>query len=208
MEVLVMSNIFKKSIVGVLKKGWKWSPYQGLQGLVIDPESDIEGYCVAVFFNLEVSSSKFCPLDKGVVPIKEWDEEHGDQCRMGEVDFLFIDDAWKKCPRIVFFRPEELVVQDVWEIGSFARRVFRKEIVRSVYIFPDYLPKEPNLHMCHIRECAAQATKTALFNFQCSVYPIHVCDSCFPKTNGMFGNALPRCKVPLLSFDGKPMVRH
>ena len=205
-----MSEILKGSIVEVLEKGWKWSPYQGLQGLVVNPDSDIEGegYSVAVFFNLEVSSSKFCLPDKGVVPIKEWDEEYGDQCRREEVDFLFEEDAWKQCSRIIFFRPEELIVQNEWKIQNLARRVFPKEIVRTVYVFSDYLPKNPNLHMCHIRECGAQARKTALFNFQGSVHPIHVCEDCFSKTNGMSGDALPLSKVPLLSFDGKPMLNH
>lgn len=200
-----MSNILKRSIVEVVDKN---SPWASCQGLVVDPQSDIKnsGHCVAVFFFPEVESFIFRFHRRGVMFIDEWDEKYGNLSRNGYSEFLFIDDTWKKSPRVVFFRQEELVVQQYgWQIKILAKRLFPK-VHHSVYDFRGDLPKNPNLHMCHLKECGAQATKTALYNVTGFVYPIYVCDSCFPKINGMRIGDFPACKTPLLSFDGKPLL--
>jgi len=199
-----MSEIFKRSIVEVVNKNSGWASYQGL---VIDPQFAIRNgeLRVAVFFFPEVESFNFRFHRRGVMLIDEWDENYSDQCRNGYVDFLFINDDWKRCPRVVFFRPEELVVQYEWHIKKLARRLFL-ETHRSVCGFSDFLPKNPSLHMCHLRDCGAQATKIALFCVSGSVYPAYVCDICFSEINGMRMGDFPACKIPLLSFDGKPML--
>jgi len=201
-----MSNILKGSIVEVVEG----LLFESCQGLVVCADSDIEGpeFCVAVFFNLEVSTHNFTIFerkDPSILRTVQWEEKYHDQCKRGEIDFLLNDDVWKKCPRVIFFRPEELIVQPYWKIENLAKRLFRN-MFHTTHVFADYLPKDPSLHMCHLEDCQSRATKLALYNVWGSVYPLFVCELCFPKVNGWCGDDLPARKKTFLTFDGKPML--
>ena len=203
-QIIVDANcnpLVRGSIVGVSDTG-HWSPFQGL---VLDQFSDIEddGYCVAVFFNLEVSFTYFnywgsADKERGITTIFEWDQQYGKQCKDGDIDFLFINDEWKKCPRVRFFRPNELVVQTEWELKYLVNRVFRHNCHH--YCLSAYDLK-PSLYLCWLEGCKNTASKIALFNVWGTVYPICVCEDCFPKTNGWLGDDLPRIKEPILLVD-------
>ena len=91
--------IEKGSIVGMSDNNGNWSEFQGL---VVDPQSNIEddGYCVAVFFNLEVDPSRFFIYSSNhkreIISVGTWDREYSGECKVGKTDFLFINEWWKK----------------------------------------------------------------------------------------------------------------
>ncbi|MES3006018.1 MAG: hypothetical protein V4664_03675 [Patescibacteria group bacterium] len=197
--------ILKGSIVGMIDPCGHWSRYQGL---VLELRSDIEdqGYTVAVFFNREVDQSYFfARRSRRLLPVREWDREFLQQCVKGDTSFLLVDDAWKKCPRVIFFRPKELAVQGDWKIKTLAKRLFGNSYHR-LYLLSAGLPSSPSAYQCWLEGCAAPATRTALFNVCGSVYPMYTCEACFSKNNGFCGDDLPPMKKPMLAVDGTPIL--
>jgi hypothetical protein len=192
------------SIVGMSDRSGQWSPHRGL---VVEPNSTIEndGYCVAVYFYREVGSTRFWNRDRRrTMPIEAWDARYGKNDAMSETSFLLKDDAWKKSPRVVFFKPRELIVQPTWDIAVLAERMF-KNYHHSVFRLSEGLPQDPKAYMCWIKECQNPATSIALYNFWGSVYPFFVCEQCRSKVNGMCGECLPDAKNPHRTPDGSPI---
>jgi hypothetical protein len=181
-----------------------YGPLSEFQGLVVSPYSEIEsdGYCVAVFFGTEVCPSRF---NFSFHEVNAWDRQYQKEMRSGEFSFLFADAVWQKCPRIIFFRPNELVIQDRWKIQTLAERLF-KDRYHCVYGFPKGITETSADYMCFRKECKNKATRLALWNVWGSVYPIHVCEDCFPKTNCWCGDSLPDLKKPFLLANGEPAV--
>ena len=179
----------KGDIVGMKDDG-PWSPYQGL---VVDPNSTIEGdgYCVAVYFDREVSADHFRARDSG---IESWDEKYG---KGGGSEAVLSDsNLITTCPRIVFFRPDELVVEAEWKIEHLAYRTFRRNNVHTVNSVKDFVFKS-GTHACWLEGCESVAVKPAFFNVWGSVFLICTCQACFEKTNGWCGDSLPQLKKSL-----------
>ncbi len=187
--------IQKGSIVGMADPQGHWSLYQGL---VVEPRTDLEGddYTVAVFFDQEVCGSNFrCRswLKKGLMDPAEWDKQH----RTDRHELLLTTEHWKICPRIVFFQPKELVVEDAWKFEHLVNRVFPE--YWQCYTIP--FPLLPGSHACWIEGCPGVATDMALVNVWGSIYPLYVCRPCFKKWNGVRSDGPPEHKKPL---PGKP----
>jgi hypothetical protein len=193
--------INRLSIVGMSDPHGCWSSHQGL---VIDPNSDMEGveYIVAVYFYGEVCSSNFYGLQKGSVGnVRDWDGIYGGNDRNSETDFLFKDNVWKKSPRVRFFKSSELVVLQTWGVEQLASRLFGRKY-HTLYMISAKLPQSPNAFMCWIEECRSPATEVALCNVWGSVYPLFVCKPCNEKYNGMCSDDLPPRKKIYLAPDG------
>lgn len=191
--------INRGAIVGMSGDG----PWSRFQGLVVSPYSEVEGgvYSVAVFFGTEVSPSHFSFPKYEAVAI--WDHENRKVLATGNLTFLLSETIWLGCPRVVFFRPEELVVQDNWKIDTLAGRVFGGNY-HTIYSWPKGVTAISADYMCFRKECSTRATRVALWNVWGSVYPMHVCEGCFPETNGWCGESLPELKKPFLLADGTP----
>jgi hypothetical protein len=189
-----------QSIVGMKENG----PWSGFQGFVVAPFSELEddGYTVAVFFGREVQPSRF---NFPFWEIDKWDSQHSRDLAIDGWPFLLQDNLWQKCPRVVFFRPNELVVQEFWRIETLAERVFPRKY-HSVYGWPKGVSYTSLSYQCFRKDCPSVATRVALWNVWGSVYPIHVCDGCFSKTNGWCGDDLPELKKPLLLANGEPVT--
>lgn len=187
------------SIVGMSDPDGQWSRHQGL----VTNECtyhDSREYTVAVFFNLEISSIHFHVID--YPKIESWDKRHGKECRNGDTDFLFADSVWKECPRIVFFRPDELVVEEDWRITALAERIF-PDRWHHIYDLKEGYPTRPEAYRCWMEGCRSPATRRALFNAWGSVQAFFVCSDCFPKVNGWCGDSFPRTKHLLYTPEGK-----
>ena len=187
-------------IVGMKDKG----PWSRFQGFVVAPFSEIEGegYTVAVFFGTEVESSRF---NFSFWDVEKWDSQHREDLAINNWPFLFQDNLWQKCPRVVFFRPKELVVQESWSLETLAERIFPR-YYHTLYDWPEGISQTSSSYQCFQKECQSVATRVALFNVWGLVYPIHVCDTCFPKINGWCGDDLPEMKKPLLLANGEPVT--
>lgn len=184
-------QILKGSIVGMTDPQGYWSSYQGL---VVEPYSDMEGdgYTVAVFFDREVPESDFHYrgwLNKGLMNPTEWDR----QLRPDYQKALLTTERWTLCPRIVFFRPEELVVESAWKLEHLIKRQFPTYWFSYAIAFPLI----PGSHACWMKECSNLATDMALVNVWESIYPTYVCRPCFEKWNGIRLDDLPPHKEPL-----------
>ncbi|MDD2935426.1 MAG: hypothetical protein PHX25_03050 [Candidatus Pacebacteria bacterium] len=177
--------IKKEMIVGMADPVGNWSMYQGL---VIESNSDITGdeYCVAVYFDKEVPSCHLWNHDERCINQYEWDKKYGEECP----EILLISDIWKKCYRIWFFRPEELVVEDNWKIKHLCDRLF-KNMYHSWYDIGSLVPENSP---CSIKSCLDRATKLTLCNVWGTVYPLFTCCDCFFKYNGRMADDLPDCK--------------
>jgi hypothetical protein len=186
-------------IVGMSSNDGPWSKFQGF---VITPYSDLEGkeYCVAVFFGTEVCPSRF---NFPMYEVDDWDRQHEKEMGINDLAFLFPDPVWQKCPRVVFFKPDELVVQNGWNIETLAQRIFRSRF-HTLYGWPKGITETSADYMCFRKECQARATKVALWNVWGSVYPLHVCEKCFPETNGWCADDLPEIKKTFFLANGTP----
>ncbi len=188
------------SIVGMRETG----PWSDHQGIVLAPFSEMEGdgYTVAVFFGTEVAHHKF---NSPFRDIRDWDNTYGKDLEIGDYSFLLKDELWKKCPRVVFFQPGELVVQEGWSILTLAERLFSNNY-HSVYRWSRGISPTSSLYRCFLKECQSTATKVALFNASGSVCPLHVCDECSGETNGWYGDIMPELKDPFLLANGEPVI--
>jgi hypothetical protein len=190
------------AIVEMSDSDGPWSEYQGL---VMVPDSEIEdqGYSVAVFFDNEVSESRFgfChpKKDSGILSFRDWDSRYGRLNIDEKKAILLNDDFWKRCPRVQFFRPEELKVVPFWKTKNLAKRLFGNRY-HTVYTLLYDLP--PTAFMCWCVDCQNQAEKLALYNFWGTVYSYYVCQGCFEKINGICGESCPEIKKPILLTDG------
>lgn len=184
--------ILKGSVVSMADRESAWFSYQGL---VAEPHSDMEGdgYTVPVFFDKEVCASHFRFWGHGdrdiMMDTDHWDRQHGANAQKE----ILSSDCWKICPRVRFFRPEELVVDNEWKFENLVRRQFSEFWVYHTINFP----LVPGTHPCWIGECAEVASETALVNVWGSIYPIYVCPGCFQKWNGFRMDGLPTLKEPL-----------
>lgn len=187
------------SIVGMSDPGGPWS---GFQGFVVAPFSELEGdndgYTVAVFLGPEVGAFHF---NAPSYRIDAWDVRYSRLLAAEDYSFLLKDDLWRTCPRIVFFQPSELVVGGEWDICVLAKRAFPRGY-HMLYDWPKGVTAIPTLYQCFIRDCRATASRVALYNVWGFVYPLHVCDVCFPKTHKWFGDLLPDMKKSLLLANG------
>lgn len=178
--------------------------HDGKQGLVVNTDSDVEydgKLCnVVVFFYQEVPTYNFA-ADSTEVYL--WDDKYKDQCRASDTSFILENDLWKKCPRIQYFSPKEILIQKNWSLKNLIGRVFNGSMEpHTHYSFKGVTMKSDD-YMCFRKECNNVASKIAIFNVWGSVFPLHVCDECFPKTNGWCGDSLPTLKKPLLLADGR-----
>ena len=192
--------INRLAIVGMSDPHGPWSQYQGL---VVEPNSNIEGlnYTVAVYFYSEVCQSNFFG---SMAEARKWDNLYAKEDRKSETDFLFKDDAWKKSPRVRFFKPSELIVLQAWGHETLANRMFKRNY-HSLFRIPPSLPQSPDAFMCWIEECRNPATEVALCNIWGSVYPLFTCKACGQQFNGMCSDDLPPMKNPHMTPDGKPI---
>ncbi len=192
--------IEKGSVVQIIDESSPWAKYKGL---VVEPDSNIEGdnFRVAVFFNFEVRQDMFthwrfnADLKRGIMDIGDWHRTFRDLCRNGETDFLLVEQVWKKCPRVVFFQPEALLVGAEYSIDDLVKRVFGK----ANFI---YEPKDQHVPIesfwCWHNNCKNKASKIALFNVWGTIMVLRVCDGCFPKTHGIMADSAPEGSTRLV----------
>lgn len=179
--------ILKGSIVGAIETT-KWDQYQGL---VLDPNSKIEdgGFTVAVFFHREVCCSQF---NQGSV-VRHWDERYEEQLASADYDWIMEEGVWKESPRVIFFRPSDLVVQQDWKPEFYAKRTFPRGY-NLLYELADKSTFIPGSHECSIEKCHHPATRVALINAWGNVYPVRTCGGCFGEFHGTCRDELPARK--------------
>jgi len=194
------NQIVSGSIV-VAERHLFWSSFQGK---VITPHSDIEdsGHTVAVFFNRDVKSSHFSYSHSVVV---DWDERYKEHLDADDLTFLLEGDLLKTCPRAVFFKPEQLVVQEFWSLDTLVKRVFGDRW-HTRFNLPKGVSMRSSDYECFIAQCDSRATQIALINVHGSIFPMHVCSNCFSRFNGMCSDDLPEIKVPTAIAQGGPLV--
>ncbi len=177
------------------------------QGFVVDPHSNLEDqeHCVAVFFGTEVDASRFNPTRSET---ETWDRAHQEVLnpRTGDYSLLITNNLWQNCPRVVFFKPEGLVVENGWSLETLADRLFGRMYHTLLELPRGILPHRASDYQCFRHECRNIASKLALWNIWGSVYPIYVCDSCFPENNAWCADVLPQLKNPFLSASGTPIA--
>jgi hypothetical protein len=191
--------ILKGSIVGAIETT-KWDQYQGL---VLDPNSEAEGngFTVAVFFHREVCSSQF---NQGTV-VREWDQRHEAELADTNHDWILEERTWTDCPRVVFFRPDELVVEPDWKLEFYVKRTFPNGF-HALFELKDKSSFIPGSHECTLVECHHPATRVALLNVWGSIYPVRTCEGCFAKFHGMCGDELPARKPHPVPIDAKVLA--
>jgi hypothetical protein len=196
------NQIISGTIVGMSDDDDGPGPWSPFQGLVVAPFSNIEGeeYTIAVFFDTEVNSSHF---NFSYGEISDWDTKHKKNLATGDMSFLLEDSVWRNCPRVRFFRHDELVIQEAWSIKTLAERIFKNRY-HTLCSFKGISLISSN-YQCFLDGCNYKATRMALYNVWGSVYPMHVCGNCFSKTNGFCGDELPRLKKTFLLADGSPL---
>lgn len=189
--------ICRGSVVSPVNNVVTWS---GHQGLVVAPHTNLNGcvYSVAVFFNVEVDRCDFSTHAHihqrcGLMSVQDWDDRYGLMSREN-IDFLYENDLWKECPRVIFFRPDELVLTGRFRLQTLAKRIFGDQFRR----FNHYTGRQSHLplklHLCRHSACREQATKIALLCVMGDVYPIPTCADCFKKTHGHCADQLPSLK--------------
>lgn len=200
----VGTTILPLSIVEITERQY---PYHEFQGMVVAPHSPLEGdgYTVAVYFFTEVHHHHFNYRERGTLSLAEWDEKFTQDNKQGNGEFLLKDDMWKQSPRIVFFKPKELLVQKCWNVKTLAKRFFPRTC-RTINDFKEGLPRDPTAYTCFIEKCDQPASEIAVYNVWGSVFPLYVCRTCMTQVNGTCGDDTPSIKRPFLSRDGKQIV--
>lgn len=197
--------IKERSIVSVNDGVHSWG---GKQGLVVYPHSDAEGdgYTVAVYFYREIDEYNFLHLSgiHGRMKTEDWDERFADQNKSGDTSFLFKEQIWKQSPRIIFFKPEELLVVPRWSIETLTKRCFPRTC-HSIRVFKRGMPEDPAKYMCMYSTCRNPATEIALSNVWGTVCPQYVCSGCAKKVHGLCVDTLPEQKPQLLDPSGNPI---
>ncbi len=178
-----------------------WSEFQGI---VVKPHTTIEDdeFTVAVLFGTDVDSSHFNFRHRDT---SRWDERYRARINRDDTSFLSDDDALKECPRIVYFRPKELTVQEAWSVRTLADRFFKRRW-HTMFGLPKGVTIRSADYECFLVKCPRQAKKLAVFNVWGSIFPIHVCEECFSEVNGFCGDALPQIKVPSVVAKGQPLT--
>lgn len=170
------------------------SVFYNQMGLVIKPDYNPSTGEVAVFFDREVPYTRFdvTPFD-----LDGWDRKYFEKMKSGNYEFLLEDSVFKGCPRIVIFEAQHFSVEDSWDVSVLAERMFPR-LHHTVYDWPKGVTGQSSLYICFLKDCDNPASKVALYNFVGSVYPLHTCNSCFVKVNGMCGECFPELKNPLV----------
>ena len=199
-------EILPRMIVGMYDLDGPWSKYRGVLVTTDDTEenpdqSEDNEYCIAVFFNYEVPDHAFNYYSTLRENNRAWSKKYAGVCRDGEIDFLFMNEFWRHCPRIHSFRPDELIVVDHFTDMDFSTRYFGT-MFHSVISYRDGLPSSPESYRCVLWECMSPATKKAFFNAWGTVGPLFVCDECFQKVHKKMGDMCPRIKSRLFDPAG------
>lgn len=156
-------EIKPESIVEMSDPDGPWSKYQGL---VVCPDSDIEGgeYTVAVYFYREVPNFKFGNTAAERISLDQWSTFYDAPDRMSGIEFLFTDERWKKSPRVWFFKPSELVVVSRWKYTLFAERMFPSMHHHVLSLDQKRYPTDPKEYLCEIDGCSNRASDTCMYN--------------------------------------------
>lgn len=189
------------SIVEVIDKDLALKRQQGLV-VKVHRHAKSEKRCVAVFFGPEIPAQIF---DSPICTVDNWDANHFWDCKRGNFEFLFEERNQKRCPRILRFQPEQLVVVSGWRVDVLAKRVFLSENNFRIRSFAEITSEKPSDYKCFMNRCDCTATKTAVFNVWGTVFPIFTCDRCFEEVNGLSGDDLPDLKKPFLFKEGLPV---
>lgn len=195
-------QIIKGSIVRI-QKGSSWANFDGL---VVAPHYEYEdgrpedkAHTVAIFLAREVDAGYFV---KPRHQVGEWDAEYMRRFAVdGETEFLFAEDVWTKCPRIIFCRPEDLIVIESWSVNALVERLFKNRYHTCPTVV---VPKGYNLEdfLCHLEGCQNPATKVAFGNVHGHVSAVLTCANCFKEINGISPDELPKMKAQMLFLDG------
>lgn len=212
----VGNQILPGSIVKMADPHGSWSRHQAL---VVSPHSDIEGegYTVPVFFNREVSASNFSNSAWGaqsgdkkartILPVSEWDSSHIASCARGETDFILNEESWKDCPRIRFFKPEELVVIQRWDIEVLCKRIFPRMWNMS-YGLPFRGKFQAEEYQCWYEGCVEPAlAEVALGNCWGTVSAYCLCKTHHKEVHGKCSDGFSPMKQSLFLVDGRKLSR-
>jgi hypothetical protein len=150
--------------------------FDDYQGVVMTPFSNgflckhqYPHHTVPVFFGSEVSAYKFMNPDssEGDILVDDWDKckAYKIPVKYGEFDFLWENDdpLWKRCPRIRWFMPNELIVVDGFDIKNLANRVY-PNLWHHISSLKDCYPKKPGTYLCMCEGCQNKASCTTLYN--------------------------------------------
>jgi len=163
------AQIMIGSVVTVVGEGFT---LQNRAGLVLDLESkeNPENGPIAVFFDREVENYRF---DIGFSVTEKWD---------GKRPTL---ENYRDCPRVCYFRAEELRVELEFGTKTMADRMFGNMGWHQVYSLPFRL--ERGTHACQLEACRSGklATERSFVNLCGAVCEVYTCTDCHPRANGM-----------------------
>lgn len=199
-------EIKKESIVEMSEPDGPWSKYQGL---VVCPNSDINGdeYTVAVYFYREVPDNMLACTRTDRISLDQWSTFYDTPDRLSKVEFLFDEgERWRKSPRVRFFEPSELVVVPNWKHTLLAERMFRSTYHFVSSLDPKLYSTNPNEYLCEIDGCNNRASQTCLYNVWGTVFVHYMCPSCTEKYHGLCGDIQPRIKQRPLNPKGQPVI--
>ncbi len=175
--------------------------YLKSEGVVIDPNSTNEGaeYCVAVFF-FSHEAPRYC-TDR--LELEAWDKRHMSRiknCITGEHFVEALKDMdLKTCLRVVYFQPSALEVIEEWSLKVLADRFYGEGNCHHFNTLKPEVVSRRYEHFCMIEKCQNRAKFTAVVNIWGSVYQMFLCETCYPKYNGMCGDSLPEHKIVLMN---------
>lgn len=211
----VGNQILAGSIVKMADPHGSWSSYQAL---VVSPYSELEGegYTVPVFFNREVCASNFSYSAYGakfgdkealILPVGQWDSLHTASCAKGEIDFLLKEENWKVCPRIRFFKPEELIVIQRWDLEVLCKRIFQR-MWHTLYGLPFGGKFQAEEYQCWFEGCVEPAlAEAALGNCWGTVSVYCLCKTHHKEVHGKCSDGFSPMKQSLFLADGRPLSR-
>lgn len=149
------------------------------EGVVVDTNSDLspEDGPIAVFFDREVETLDF----NGPRSARRWNGPTPNK------------ENYRTCPRVLCFKPDELMVIPQFSLETLANRRFpdRWHHARSIRA-----PLVPNMFKCHLADCKSglMATERSLFNFWGTVIDYYTCIECHQKIDGMAGDLVPKTR--------------
>jgi hypothetical protein len=175
------------------------------EGVAIATNSDISGNgrTVAVFYHREVEARH---LGYTHLVVADWDERYKAYLEADDLSFLLDGDLLRSCPRVIFFRPEELTVREFWSLQTLADRTFSRDDYHMLFDLPAGISMESSEYECFMVGCNSRASKIALLNFYGSIFPMHVCRDCFTRVNGKICDCFPKFKVPTVVARGGSLV--
>jgi len=141
------------------------------QGIVVDTCSDkmLDDGPIAIYFDNEVPDYKFNRHD---FDDNKW------------TSGIPTKDSYKRCYRVICFKPEELRKEVGFSIETIVNRIFGKTGYNAISVLN--FPLKPGTHPCQVESCETglQATELTLVNIWGTIMTIYTCTDCHRKWHG------------------------